>query len=170
MGGGECARPMQANLCVAYRNSIMKCEQQHKPKHKNKLKYPAWCIRLEATINGPLKMMCLPKYPAKSTHLIVGWWVLVHGFDPFTILNWLLTFHHVCLSLCPQDPALEIMVGESWMRSEMQQKLGHSWIDLLKNISSLFNAWPKQLARVEESKQILPPPMMQIIMEVRTYM
>ena len=84
-----------------------------------------------------------------------------------------LTFHHVCLTAYPRDPsappAKKNMVGKSWTLLEMQQKLGHKRIDLLKidvegSEIGLFRSWP-QLEHLEESEQLLMP--MQILVEVR---
>ncbi|KAL7579073.1 hypothetical protein ACA910_019110 [Epithemia clementina (nom. ined.)] len=85
-----------------------------------------------------------------------------------------LTFHHVCLTPYPQhDPASSrerpsYMVGESWTLLEMQQKLGHDRIDLLKvDIEgyelNMFHSWPI-LADFQASEQILLP--MQIAVEI----
>lgn len=82
-----------------------------------------------------------------------------------------LHFHHVCItpySMNPDDPRPEGMVGESWTLLEMQQKLGHKRIDLLKmDIEGfefpILSAWP-ELHYKEESESILLP--MQIVMEV----
>ena len=89
-----------------------------------------------------------------------------------------LTFHHVCLTAYPRDPSVprtkkiprgKSMVGESWTLLEMQQKLGHKRIDLLKiDVEGaeigLFRSWP-QLEHLEESEKLLMP--MQILVEVR---
>ncbi|KAL7559654.1 hypothetical protein ACA910_006250 [Epithemia clementina (nom. ined.)] len=80
-------------------------------------------------------------------------------------------FHHVCLSPYPTDPKLErpsFMVGESWTLLEMQQKLNHSRIDLLKvDIEgyehNMFHSWPI-LADLKASRQMLLP--MQIVVEI----
>jgi len=81
-------------------------------------------------------------------------------------------FHHVCLTAYSQQGRHQPygrMVGESWTLLEMQQKLGHSRIDLLKvDIEGwewpLLNSWP-ELGHTPESEQILLP--MQIAIEVR---
>jgi hypothetical protein len=84
-----------------------------------------------------------------------------------------LHFHHVCISPYPQnpnEPRPKGMVGESWTLLEMQQKLGHKRIDLLKiDVEGfefpLFSSWP-ELHYKEESENILLP--MQIVAEVRS--
>jgi hypothetical protein len=87
-----------------------------------------------------------------------------------------LHFHHVCVSPYPQDPNEATrparMVGESWTLLEMQQKLGHKRIDLLKiDVEGfefpLFASWP-ELIYENESENILLP--MQILVEVRSMM
>ena len=86
-----------------------------------------------------------------------------------------LTFHYICLSAYPKQPKEEEedavvgrSMGNSWTLLEMQQKLGHSRIDLLKmDIEGfehdLLHSWPK-LELVEASQNILLP--MQILVEV----
>ncbi|KAL7558373.1 hypothetical protein ACA910_007061 [Epithemia clementina (nom. ined.)] len=82
-----------------------------------------------------------------------------------------LFFHHVCLSPYPINPKLErpsYMVGESWTLLEMQQKLNHSRIDLLKvDIEgyehNMFHSWPI-LADLKASREMLLP--MQIVVEI----
>jgi hypothetical protein len=82
-----------------------------------------------------------------------------------------LHFHHTCLSAYPQlvgEPRPGSMKGDSWTLLEMQQRLGHKRIDLLKlDIEGwevqLFESWP-DLYRAKESERIVLP--MQILVEV----
>jgi len=81
-------------------------------------------------------------------------------------------FHHVCLTAYSKNGKYEPdgnMIGESWTLLEMQQKLGHSRIDVLKvDIEGwewpLFHSWP-ELDHIRQSEQMLLP--MQIAVEVR---
>lgn len=87
-----------------------------------------------------------------------------------------LHFHHVCLTAYsrnynnvtnPHKPD-GTMIGESWTLLEMQKKLGHNRIDLLKvDIEGweypMFYSWPT-LDQVVESEEILLP--MQIVVEI----
>jgi hypothetical protein len=104
----------------------------------------------------------------------------VHTFDCTGLIsrfevpnNPRLHFHHTCLSAYPElfgEPRPGFMKGESWTLLEMQQRLGHKRIDLLKvDIEGwefpLFESWP-DLYRATESEHILLP--MQLLVEVCT--
>ena len=61
-------------------------------------------------------------------------------------------------------------VGESWTLLQMQRRLGHSRVDILKlDVEGyehyLFESWP-DLNNLQESEQYVVP--MQILVEVRT--
>lgn len=82
-----------------------------------------------------------------------------------------LHFHHVCLGTVHEDAATKCAhrakCGETWTLLEMQQRLGHDRIDILKmDIEgfewTLLESWPT-LSDTASMKMVVP---MQILMEV----
>lgn len=85
--------------------------------------------------------------------------------------NGRLHFHHVCLGTSHEDAATECTglekCGETWTLLEMQNRLGHTRIDLLKvDIEGwewpLFESWPL-LVDPAADKTLLP---MQVLVEI----
>jgi hypothetical protein len=144
--------------------------RSRRPKHHRRVSFTQLLVK----ISGPLRRVCCDVHLVRFTHS-TAW---VQENDSVSLR---LHFHHVCLTPYSQNthngngngnhhPPDGEMVGESWTLLEMQQKLGHSRIDLLKmDIEGwewpLFSSWPT-LDQVVESREILLP--MQIVVEVRT--
>lgn len=90
---------------------------------------------------------------------------------PTTNTEGRLHFHHVCLGTIHEDSATQCIgrdkCGETWTLLEMQQRLGHDRIDILKmDIEGfewpMLEAWPA-LSDHASTQMVLP---MQILVEV----